>query len=66
VDFVLPNGVQIQTEVTSCDSLGNCDALIGMDIITLGDFSISNYGKKTTFSFRIPSVRKIDFTKKAL
>nr|AGS52183.1 hypothetical protein [uncultured bacterium contig00052] len=49
VDFILPNGVQIQTEVTSCDSLGNCDALIGMDIITLGDFSISNYGKKLHF-----------------
>jgi hypothetical protein len=31
---------------------------------TNGDFSISNYGKKTTFSFRIPSISKIDFTKK--
>jgi len=57
VDFILPNGVQIQTEVTSSDSLGNCDALIGMDIITFGDFSISNYGKKTVFSFRIPFAR---------
>jgi len=63
VDFILPSKVQIQTEVTSCDSLGSGDALIGMDIITLGDFSISNYKKKTVFSFRIPSVRKIDFTR---
>jgi hypothetical protein len=61
VDFVLPSGVQIQTEVTSSDSLGNCDALIGMDIITLGDFLIFNYGKKTVFSFRIPPSSKLQF-----
>jgi hypothetical protein len=62
VDFILPSKIQIQTEVTSCDDLGNSDALIGMDIITLGDFSISNHRRKTVFSFRIPSFHKIDFT----
>jgi hypothetical protein len=32
-----------------------------MNIITLGDFIISNFANKTTMSFRIPSFRKIDF-----
>lgn len=34
------------------------DLLIGMDVIILGDFSISNYNNKTTFSFRIPSIQE--------
>lgn len=32
-----------------------------MDIITYGDFSITNYNGRTTFSFRIPSVNEVDF-----
>lgn len=48
-------------------TLGNigagADCLIGMDIITLGDFSITNVSGITTFSFRVPSVQEIDFTK---
>ena len=35
--------------------------LIGMDIIGLGDFAVTNADGKTTFSFRIPSVQEIDF-----
>jgi hypothetical protein len=38
------------------------DVIIGMDIITCGDFAISNYGRKTVVSFRIPSQNPpIDF-----
>ena len=32
-----------------------------MDIISLGDFVVTNTNTKTTFSFRIPSVQEIDF-----
>ena len=35
--------------------------LIGMDIIGLGDFAVTNANNKTTFSFRIPSIEEIDF-----
>ncbi len=35
--------------------------LIGMDIISLCDFAITNSGKNTKFSFQIPSVFDIDF-----
>lgn len=61
VNIMLPNNVGIPfTEVTEGDLKG-CDVLIGMDIITKGDFAITNVGGKTTFSFRIPSVETIDY-----
>lgn len=37
--------------------------LIGMDIITMGDFYISNYHGQTTMTFRVPSLECRDFTK---
>lgn len=40
------------------------DCLLGMDIISLGDFSITNFEGKTWLSFRIPSQHKIDFVEK--
>ena len=60
---MLPNNVGIAyVEVTEGDLMGE-DVLIGMDIITRGDFAITNVGGKTTFSFRIPSVETIDYCK---
>ena len=35
--------------------------LIGMDIISLGDFSVSNFNGKTQFTFRIPSQAHTDY-----
>lgn len=37
------------------------DIVIGMDVISQGDFAISNFEGKTIFTFRCPSVAKIDF-----
>jgi len=67
VDIILPNRIIVPgIPVTGVDGLvGEVGALIGMDIITLGDFSVSNFNKKTTFSFRIPSCEEIDFIPKA-
>lgn len=63
VNIMLPNNVGIPyVEVTEGDLTGE-DVLIGMDIITRGDFAITNVGGKTTFSFRIPSVETIDYCK---
>lgn len=41
------------------------DFLIGMDIITLGDFAVTNVNGKTVFSFRYPSCEKIDYVNDA-
>lgn len=63
IDIGLPNGVLVQGIVaTEVDALsGGCDSLIGMDIITLGDFSVTNHNGNTCFSFRIPSSHEIDY-----
>ena len=38
------------------------DVLIGMNIITQGDFAVTNQNDKTMLSFRMPSRESIDFT----
>ena len=49
--------------VTIADNIHNMgiDMLIGMDVITQGDFAISTYNGETCFSFRVPSKGLIDF-----
>lgn len=47
-------------EVLSGD-IGDYDLIIGMDIITLGDFVLSNKDGKTWFSFRHPAKEHIEF-----
>lgn len=62
VNVGLPNGIIVPNVLVSCADLGSdIDVLIGMDIITLGDFSITNLNGHTVFSFRIPSVSEVDF-----
>ncbi len=65
IDIGLPNKVIIQSIIaTEIDALAaGCDALIGMDVITLGDFSITNHNGTTCMSFRIPSGQEIDYVK---
>lgn len=64
VSLHLPNRVIIpELEVTDCAGDIGCEVLIGMDVISLGDFAVSNFLGGTTFTFRIPSVERIDFTK---
>jgi Aspartyl protease len=53
VDLLLPSSVTVaQVEVAAVDV--GCDILIGMDVISLGDFTICNHGV-TEFSFSIPA-----------
>lgn len=67
VSITLPNDVTIAlVRVTECESLnGSFDVLIGMDIIGIGDFAVTNLNNQTVMSFRIPSTSKIDFTNPA-
>ncbi|MBO6195188.1 MAG: retropepsin-like domain-containing protein [Bacilli bacterium] len=64
ISLHLPNRLNIENVMISSGKLGpGIDILIGMDIITLGDFAITNYNNKTVFSFRFPSSEVIDFVK---
>ena len=56
--------ISVNIQVTECDSLSadeDVSMLIGMDVIGLGDFAISNYNKQTTMTFRTPSIAKTDY-----
>ena len=65
IDIVLPNGLRV-TDVTVTGAMalsGGSEVLIGMDIIALGDLSITHYKGCTCMSFRIPSMHEIDYVK---
>lgn len=61
VNIYLPNNVVIVGVRASENSLADCDVLIGMDIISHGDFAITNHNDKTTWTFRTPPCEEIDF-----
>ena len=66
VNIYLPNNVAIQDmRVCKGDLSGNADILIGMNVINLGDFAITNPGGVTQFSFRVPGHGDIDFVREA-
>ena len=66
VDVALPNSVRINDVCVIDSDIGNQNIgmLIGMNIINLGDFAVSNFQGKTTFTFRMPSDGTIDYVKK--
>lgn len=66
VSVFLPNKVVFgQLRVAEGEIYGQADVLIGMDIISQGDFAVTNVEGKTTHSFRIPSVERIDFVEQS-
>ena len=63
VNIILPNTAKIMAIRAYEGTLNGCDMLIGMDVINLGDFAVTNNNKRTMLSFRIPSMTEIDFVK---
>lgn len=61
VNMHLPSGVGFKMIEVSEGDMGGIDVLIGMDIITHGDFAITSKNGHTIFSFRVPSMDEIDF-----
>jgi len=61
VAIMLPNGVGFPSIPVTEGEIGNYDVLIGMDIIGVGDFAVTNEGGKTVLSYQLPSTETIDF-----
>ena len=65
VNITLHNkNITLNSQVTECEELSpdnSIGMLIGMNVITMGDFAITNYQNNTTMSFRVPSIQRIDF-----
>jgi hypothetical protein len=67
VNLVLPNGIMVNGVRATVSDIQGVDMLIGMDLIKLGDFSISNFEKKTVFTFAIPPFKnRTDLYEKAI
>lgn len=67
VNVALPNNVIVGGVRVTEGVLQGCDVLIGMDIISMGDFAVTNATAHggTTLSFCIPSAGEIDFVPRA-
>jgi len=63
--YLKPDVLVRNVKVTLGTLTGGVDSLIGMDIIMLGDFSITNYQGSTCMSFRLPSQHEVDYVKEA-
>ena len=63
VNLLLPNKIGIPSLRVSEGILKGFDVLIGMDIISLGDFAITHKNDGTVFSFQLPSTHEYDFVK---
>jgi len=64
IRLTLPNNVVfpslMATEGTLGDDIG---ILIGMDVISCGDFAVTNRDNRTVFTFRMPSIARYDYVK---
>lgn len=65
VDIELQNKLTISNVHVIESKIGDqgIDILIGMDVISMGDLSISNFQGKTVFTFRVPSQSETDYVK---
>jgi hypothetical protein len=61
VNFYLPNKVMFGMLRVTEAPLHEADILIGMDIISKGDFCVTNFQGKTVLTFRLPSCGEFDF-----
>lgn len=57
----LPNGVTFSSVKITEGTVTRFAALIGMDIISAGDFVVTNENGITVLSYQYPSVKTIDF-----
>lgn len=63
INLILNNEIRIPNLIVMDSEIGKqgIDVLIGMDIISMGDFAVSNYDGRTQFSFRIPSQEHVEY-----
>ena len=66
VNVFLPNGVTIVgVVVAECEETPQFGFILGMEIIIRGDFSVTNFANQTWVSFRVPSMKGIDYVQES-
>ena len=66
INILLPNGIEFPSLLVTEGLLSDTDVLIGMDIISKGDFAITSFDGDTKMSFQIPSTHDIDFVQELI
>lgn len=68
INVFVPGNVEFQGVIVCDSNIGSqgLGMLIGMDIISKGDFAVSNFNGTTVFTFRSPSKSTIDFVKEVV
>ena len=66
INISLPNGIEFASILVTEGLLSDTDVLIGMDIISKGDFAVTAFGGDTKMSFQIPSTHEIDFVQEII
>ena len=61
VNITLPNSIPFPNVRVAKAEIPGADLIIGMDVISQGDFAITNQNGGTKFTFRTPSIEDIDF-----
>lgn len=57
----LPNKTDIHFLRATLAKTHGFDILIGMQIISMGDFAVTNYNGQMCMTFRVPSIKREDF-----
>jgi len=65
VDIRFESGLTFQNVPVAAANMLTYDVLIGTDIISLGDFSVTNLNGETCVTFGIPSMKRHDYVKEA-
>ena len=64
INIKLPNGFILPNiPVIECATDPSSEIIIGMDIISMGDFSLSGSGSQRMMSFCLPSTFQVDYQK---
>ena len=61
ISIILPNETDVHFLRATLAKTHGFDILIGMEIISMGDFAVTNYEGEKYMTFRIPSIRREDF-----
>ena len=66
INISLPNNIDFSSLLVTEGMLSDTDVLIGMDIISKGDFAITAFDGNTKLSFQVPSTHEIDFVQEII
>lgn len=63
LDFYLPNTIRVTGVLARVEAIEpeECHCMLGMDVLSCGDLTLSHQSGETQFSFRVPSLGAEDF-----